>query len=279
LKHEEGKFVGMGGVEIFWQGWIPDTVRAACIVCHGLGEHSGRYAHVAAALGEHDLAAFALDHRGHGRSGGKRGHVGSFAEYIGDLDAFRRRIDERFGDLPRFLIGHSLGGLIAATYAESHGAGLAGLILSSAALRVDVDAPAIKLALGRLFSKLLPTIAMSNGLDPHQVSRDPAVVAAYIADPLVHDRVSARWFTEFTAAIDAVQEHAGDIPIPVLVMQSGADRLVAPRGAQEFFDRLTVASKNLKYWDGFYHEMFNELPDDRAQAIGLMIKWIEERLG
>jgi acylglycerol lipase len=278
LKHEDGKFVGTGGIEIYWQAWIPDTVRAAAILCHGLGEHSGRYEHVAAALKQHDIAAFALDHRGHGRSGGKRGHINTFSEYLGDLDAFRRQIDERFGDQPRFLIGHSMGGLIAATYAESHGAGLAGLILSSAALRVDVDAPAIKLALGRLFSKLLPGTTMSNGLDPNFVSRDPAVVAAYIADPLVHDRVSARWFTEFTAAIEAVQAHAGDITIPVLVMQSSADRLVSPRGAQEFHDRLTVASKTLKSWDGFYHEMFNELPDDRAQAIDFMLKWIEERL-
>jgi acylglycerol lipase len=278
MKHEDGKFIGAGGVEIFWQAWLPDTVRGVVIVCHGLGEHSGRYAHVAAALGEKDLAAFALDHRGHGRSGGKRGHINAFAEYTGDLDAFRRQVDARFGDLPRFLLGHSMGGLIAALYAESHGAGLTGLILSSAALRVDVDAPAIKLALGRLFSKLLPAISMSNELDPHHVSRDPAVVEAYIADPLVHDRVSARWFTEFTAAIESVQEHAGQITIPTLVMQSGADKLVAPRGAQEFFDRLTVANKALQVWDGFYHEMFNELPDDRAKAVALMLKWIEERL-
>jgi len=276
VKEEDGSFIGAGGVEIFWRCWLPDTIRAVCIICHGLGEHSGRYAQVAADLGVKDLASFALDHRGHGRSGGKRGHVNSFSEFLSDLDTFRRQVEERFAELPRFLIGHSMGGLIAARYAEGHGTGLSGLILSSAALRVDVDAPAIKLALGRLFSKLLPSLTMSNELDPNLISRDRKVVEEYINDPLVHDRVSARWFTEFTAAIEEVQEHANDISIPVLVMQSGDDELVAPRGAQEFSDRLTVEDGALKVWEGFYHEMFNEV--ERDKPVSFMIEWIEKHL-
>lgn len=277
MKTEEGRFIGTGGVEIFWRSWLPDTIRGVVLVAHGLGEHSNRYAHLAARLCERDLAAYALDHRGHGLSGGKKGHVIRFNDYLADLDAFRRQVEERYSDLPRFLLGHSMGGLIAASYAEAQGAGLSGLVLSSAALRVDVDAPAIKLALGRLFSKILPGITMSNELDPNMISHDREVVKAYIDDPLVHDRVSARWFTEFTAAIEAVQLRAHEISIPVLVMQSGDDALVAPRGAQEFFDRLTVEDKALKYWEGFYHEMFNEV--DREKAISLALDWIEGRLG
>jgi len=273
---EEGKFAGTGGVEVYWRAWLPDNVRAVVIICHGLGEHSGRYAELAERLNQHDLAAFALDHRGHGRSGGRRGHVLSFNEYLQDLDSFRRQVDARFERLPRFLLGHSLGGLIAARYAEEYNAGLAGLILSSAALRVDVNAPAIKLALGRVMSKILPALTLGNELDPHMISHDPKVVKDYIDDPLVHDRVSARWFTEFTAAIETVQERAGAIAIPTLVMQSGDDKLVAPRGAQEFFDRLTVPDKTLKSWDGFYHEMFNEV--DRQKPLELTLQWIEKHL-
>jgi len=279
LKTDDGRFVGAGGVEIFWRSWLPDTVRAVCLICHGLGEHSGRYARVAEALGAKGLASFALDHRGHGQSGGKRGHVDAFNDYLCDLDEFRRLVEERYGELPRFLIGHSMGGLIAARYAERQGAGLAGLVLSSAALRVDVDAPAIKLFMGRVFSKLLPGITMSNELDPTMISRDKKAVEDYMGDPLVHDRVSARWFTEFTRAIDAVQEQAAEINIPVLVMQSGADALVAPRGAVEFHERLTTGDKTVKEWEGFYHEMFNELPGDRERAINFMTDWIEARLG
>lgn len=276
MKEEEGKFSGVGGVEIFWRAWLPDRVRAVCVICHGLGEHSGRYAELAGDLAKKELASFALDHRGHGRSGGKRGHVMKFSEFLDDLAAFRRMVQGRAEGKKVFLIGHSMGGLIAARFAEERGEGLAGLILSSAALRVDVDAPAIKLAAGRFFSKYLPGLTMGNGLDPQMISHDKKVVAAYIADPLVHDRVSARWFTEFTAAIEAVQEQAGKIKVPTLVMQSGDDKLVAPRGAPEFFERLTVTDKKLKMWDGFYHEMFNEL--ERDKPVSLMTKWIEERL-
>lgn len=276
MKNDQGKLAGTGGIEIFWQSWLPDTVRGIVFIAHGLGEHSGRYAHLAEALGDKDLATFALDHRGHGRSGGKRGHVMKFNDYICDLDIFRRQVEEKFRELPRFLIGHSMGGLIAAHYAICHGTGLAGLVLSSAALRVDVDAPAAKLALGRFMSKIFPSITMSNELDPNNVSRDKKVVEDYINDPLVHDRVSARWFTEFTQAMESVHEGAREISIPVLVMQSGEDKLVAPRGAGEFNDRLTVQDHTLKIWDGLYHEMFNEV--EKQEVISFLIEWIEKRL-
>lgn len=276
MKKEEGTFVGAGGTDIYWQSWIPDTIRAVCIICHGLGEHSGRYEHVALKLGDEDIASFALDHRGHGKSKGRRGHVNSFGDYVSDVDSLRCRVEERFEDIPKFLIGHSMGGLIAANYAIVHGNGLSGLVLSSAALRVDVDASPVKLALGKVFSRLLPWITMSNELDPKMISHDEKVVELYENDPLVHDRVSARWFTEFMAAMDTAHEGARQISFPVLVMQSGEDALVAPRGAGEFFDRLAVEDKTLKHWEGFYHEMFNEV--EREKPLSFMIDWIEERL-
>ncbi len=276
MKEEEGKLAGAGGVEIYWRGWIPDTIRGVCLISHGLGEHIGRYAGVAEALCKEDVAAFGPDHRGHGKSGGKRGHVNSFSEYTSDLDSFRGQLEERFGELPIFLLGHSMGGLIAATYATTHSAGLDGLILSSAALRVEVNEPAIKLAVGRLASKLLPSLTMGNGLDSNFLSHDQAAVKDYNDDPLVHDRVSARWFTEFTAAIENVHEKAREINVPVLVMQSEEDRLVAPRGAEEFFDRLTVEDKTLKIWEGFYHEMFNEV--EKEKPISTLVNWIVERV-
>lgn len=276
MKPESGTFTGCGGIEIYWQAWLPDTIRAVCIIAHGLGEHSGRYEHVAHALVEHDLACFALDHRGHGQSGGKRGHILSFEEFENDLETFRRQVEGRFPDMPVFLIGHSMGGLIAASYAITKGQGLAGLVLSSAALRVDVDEPAIKLALGKLFSKILPGVTMSNGLDPDYISHEPDVVEKYKNDPLVHDRVSARWFTEFQKAIEKVHELAHEICVPALIMQSGDDKMVNPSGAREFYDRLTVEDSSLQYWEGFYHEMFNET--DKQKPISFMIEWIEKRL-
>lgn len=276
MKKEEGNFPGAGGVEIFKRAWIPDTIQCVCIIAHGLGEHSARYEHVAHALVEKDMACFALDHRGHGRSGGKKGHILRFEEYENDLETLHQEVRERFQDMPVFLIGHSMGGLISTCYAINRGQGLAGLILSSAALRVDVDEPAIKLAIGRLFSKVLPSITMSNGLDPEFISHDPEVVQKYKDDPLVHDRVSARWFTEFQRAISKVHQMAHQINIPLLVMQSGDDKLVNPAGAREFHDRLTAEDTALQYWDEFYHEMFNE--KEKQKPISFMIEWIEKRL-
>ncbi len=276
MKSEQGNFTGSGGVDIFWRAWIPDTIRAVVLIAHGLGEHSGRYEHVANALVEQDLACFALDHRGHGQSGGKRGHVLRFEEFECDLETLRRQAEDRFPDMSVFLIGHSMGGLICASYAITKGQGLAGLVLSSAALRVDVDEPAIKLAMGRLFSKILPSVTMSNGLEPEFISHDPEVVEKYKNDPLVHDRVSARWFTEFQAAIARAHDMAHQISTPVLVMQSADDKLVNPSGAREFYDRLTAEDSALQYWDGFYHEMFNEV--ERQKPISFMIEWMEKRL-
>lgn len=274
---QNGTFAGTGGIEIYWKSWLPESPRAIVILSHGLGEHLGRYEWVAEHLNARGFGAFALDHRGHGHSGGRRGHVLSFNEYLADLDAFRRReVEAKFGALPRFLLGHSLGGLIAARYAEEHGAGLTGLILSSAALRVDVTEPAIKLALGRFMSKVLPILTLGNGLDPNMISHDRKVVTDYINDPLVHDRVSARWYTEFTRNIELVQARAEAISIPILVMQSAEDKLVAPRGAPEFFGRLTVADKTLQVWNGFYHEMFNEV--ERQKPMDLTLQWIEKHL-
>jgi acylglycerol lipase len=279
LKTENGKFVGHAGIEIFWQAWLPDTIRCAVIISHGLGEHSGRYKELAQEFGKADFAVFALDHRGHGQSEGKRGHIMAFDEYLTDLDTFRRKVEERFSDLPRFLLGHSMGGLIASHYAIQFGAGLTGLILSSPGLRMGFDPPAIKLAAGRVMSKILPGLSLANGLDPNAVSRDKKVVEEYLADPLVHDRISARWGTEYIdKAMPAVHEKAHEITIPVLIMQSGDDQLVGPQGAQEFYDRLTTEDKTVKFWDGFYHEMFNEIPEDRAKAVQFTIDWIEKHL-
>jgi len=273
MKHEDGQFQGGGGLSIYWQAWLPEPAHTVLLLAHGLGEHSGRYAHVAKYFSDRGYAVFALDHRGHGQSAGKLGHVDRFTDYLADLDVLRHRAADRFPGKKIFLLGHSLGGLIAARFALAHPTELSGLITSSAAYKVVINANPVKLALGRFFSKYVPTLTMGNELDPNGVSRDPAVVKAYIEDPLVHDRVSARWFTEFVAAVAEAQAQAPSLKMPVLIMQSGADTLVAPEGAKEFFDRVGSPDKTLKLWPGFFHEMFNE--PEQAQVLDFTSGWLD----
>ena len=273
MKHEAGQFPGTGGVSIYWQAWLPEPAHTVLLIAHGVGEHSGRYLQVGKHFSEQGYAVFALDHRGHGQSAGKRGHVDRFADYIADLDILRHRAASQFPGKKIFLLGHSLGGLIATSYALLHPAELSGLVISSAAYKMEIKANPVKLALGRFFSKYVPALTMGNELDPNGVSRDPAVVKAYLEDPLVHDRVSARFFTEFVAAMAEVHARAASLKMPVLIMQSGADKLVLPEGAKEYFDKVGSSDKTFKLWPGLYHEMFNE--PEQAQVLNFASGWLD----
>ncbi len=275
---EESGFIdSFDGTKLYWKGWSADkSPRALILIAHGLGEHIGRYEHLGKFLAEKGFLVFGSDHRGHGRSEGKRGHIMSFDEYVRDYKIFRDFIQEKIGEEKSFLIGHSMGGLIAVHYVLNYPDDFSGLILSSPALRVEVSAGKVKQALGKFFSKYLPSLTMSNGLDPNFISRDPEVVKRYIEDELVHDRVSARWFTSFISAIDEAQRRAGEIKLPLLVMQSGADKLVVPDGAKEFYEKAQSQDKTLKIWEGFYHEMFNE--PEKEEVFKFLLEWLEAHL-
>lgn len=272
---ESGYLSGSDGRKIFWQGWRPaGDIKGLVIIAHGLGEHIGRYEQLAGFLNQKGYAVFGSDHRGHGKTEGKRGHILRFDEYTKDFKMIRDSVVSRFPGKCSVLLGHSMGGLIAVHYVLTYPSDFDGLALSSAALKVEVDASPVKLAAGRFFSKVLPGITMGNELDPNMISHDREVVRKYIDDPLVHDRVSARWFTSFTAAIAEAQSRAGEIMIPCLVMQSSEDKLVAPAGAGEFFGKVASADKTLQYWEGFYHEMFNEV--EKQKPYQFLLDWLEK---
>jgi len=274
---ESGLLAVKDGTRIYWHGFKPSgEIRGLVFISHGLGEHIGRYTHLAKFLEGKSFAVFGSDHRGHGKSDGKRGHIMSFDQYLDDYKIFRDSVVERFPGKKNFLLGHSLGGLIAVNYVLKYPSDFPALALSSAGLKIKTEASPIKLALGRFFSKVLPGITMGNELDPNQVSRDPEVVKKYIEDPLVHDRVSARFYTSTVAAVEQAHKRAGEIKIPILVMQSGADGMVDPEGAREFFEKVSSPDKTLKYWEGFYHEMFNEV--EKEKPYQYLLAWLEQHL-
>jgi len=272
---ETGTLEGKGGLRLYYR-WRPvDDARAVAVVVHGLAEHSGRYEHVFAALGEGCVSALGVDLRGHGRSGGARVYVDRFEDYVEDVERAIALARERAPGLPLFVIGHSMGGLVAIHHALAHGAGVAGYVFSSPGLRAAVRVPAWKDALGKVMSKVWPGLAIPTGIGPELVSSDPAVVAAYANDPLVTKTATARWYASFVAAQASAMARAGELLRPSLVLLGEADKLVDPRGGQDFFAVLGATDKTLKTYPGLYHEVFNEPEQQRVLAD--VVAWIGAR--
>ena len=282
MKHTEGRLElrhtsARGTSRLYTQSWLPDEpARAAILLVHGLGEHSGRYEYLAAHCTARGFAVYTADHYGHGRSEGLPGHVERFSVYLDGLRALRDDVRSREPDIPLFLLGHSMGGLIAAAFLGEDQASFRGCVLSGPALRSDAEPPALVLAIVRLVSWLAPTVPLI-GLDPSGVSRDPAVVSAYVSDPLVHHgKATARLITELSSAMRATLAAAPAIELPLLVMHGDADQLTSPAGSQALYDAAGSADKTLKLYPGLYHEIFNE--PERDDVLGDMSAWLEAHL-
>jgi len=272
-----GTLPAADGVPLFVQHWPAEAPRAALLVVHGLGEHGGRYAALARDLAPRGISVSAMDLRGHGRSGGPRAYARRFEVLVDDMERVRREVvATRFAHLPVFLLGHSLGGLIALRWLEAHpGAGLAGAILSAPLLGVKKEAARWKAALSGVLSKLLPRLPIANEIDPAELSSDPAYVRSYREDPLVHARITPRLYTEMTAAIgDAVAERAR-LALPLLFLVPGADSIVREEETLRFASGLT-GDVTVRRYPGFRHESLNER--DRAQPVGDVVRWIEARI-
>lgn len=272
-QHSEGTFTASDGISIFQQAWLPDGAPiAAVMLIHGLGEHSGRYAHVAAALTDAGIAVHALDHRGHGKSDGKRAFVKSYDEFMADLVQFRAQIEARHPGLPLFLLGHSMGGNLAVGHALDHQAGIAGLALSGAALQVGSDLSPAKLKVFRLVAKFAPGFR-PEGLSAEAISRDPAVVAAYRNDPLVFTgKISAGLGAALIGAMERFPARFGELTLPTLIMHGTDDQLASVDGSRALERAAVNADVTAHYYDGLYHEIFNE--PEREQVLADLVTWI-----
>ncbi|MFL6659555.1 MAG: alpha/beta hydrolase [Massilia sp.] len=236
------------------------SARGGIVIMHGLGEHSGRYRLLAQRLHEAGWSVRCYDHRGHGRSHGTRGDIPNGAPLLQDAQIIVDDFAVRTGCRP-FLLGHSMGGLFAAHVALSGRAALRGLILSSPALAVKLSRPQQWL-LG-LMRKIAPGMGLPNGLDPQYLSHDPAVVAAYRADPLVHNKISARLLSGMLASIDYCHTHAATLSMPALLLVAGEDHLVDASGSQRWHAALPSGRAEMHVYDGLYHEIFNEPGSER----------------
>lgn len=274
MKHQEGFFKGVRDTQIYFQSWLPERdPKAILLIVHGLAEHSGRYMNLVNHFLPLGYAVHGFDHPGHGRSDGSRVYVERFEDYTDTLKIYFDRI--RSGR-PVFLIGHSMGGLIGAVYLVDHQRELAGAVLSGPAVKVpDKITPTIVL-IGRMLSALVPRFGLL-GLEAEGVCRDPAVVQAYVSDPLVHrGKVTARLAAEMLKAMQFVSIQANQITLPIMIVQGSADRLVDAGGARMLYDTVSSADKEIRVYDGFYHEVFNE--PDRERVLRDVERWIEAHL-
>ena len=259
-----------------WSAPAPGP-RGTVLVVHGLGEHIGRYAHVAEYLVAAGWGVVGYDQRGHGASSGPRGGLPADDSLLCDLG---RVIDVVQGDRtePLVLLGHSMGGLVAGRYVAE---GLASppapwwrrvdaLVMSSPAL--DPGMSAVQKALLAVLGRLAPGLAVGNGLDPGWVSRDPAVVQAYRSDPSVHDRVTARLVRFIVDGGRVVRDLAPRWKVPTLLLYAGADRCVAPRGSAQFASAAPVGVLQAHRFDGLAHEIFNE--PERRQVLERLGQWL-----
>ncbi|MCG0239834.1 MAG: lysophospholipase [Firmicutes bacterium] len=288
MEHQTGSFRGRGGLPIFYQCWRPrgcpaapgpaepgsaDRPPAPVVVAHGLSEHSGRYAHLAAYLVERGHPVWALDHRGHGRSGGVRVYVDRFEDYLADLDRFLRIVQGAEGRAP-VLVGHSMGGLIALAYGLTRPEGLAGLVLSSPWLGLRLRPPLPLRLLVPVLSRLAPRLPVPNEGLLQYVCRDPELLRQYAADPLRARTATPRWFEEALRAQRWVVRRAAELRVPVLFLVAGDDRLVDVETTYRVYQSLP-GPKQWRLYPEMYHEVFND--PDRHRVFADLHRWLVEQ--
>lgn len=280
MKTFETKFQGQDGIDFYVRGWEPDggTPKALIALVHGLGEHTGRYVHVGQAMTDAGYALAGFDLRGHGRSGGARGHASSLDAYMQDIRQFFGLLEQRYSGPPHFLYGHSLGGLLTLTYAIQYGSGLQGVVATSPGLRTALEQQKAKLVLVKLLGSFLPTFTARSGLNPAKISRDPEVVQAYRQDPLVHDSASLAFGKAGLEAVELCFARAREFPVPLLMLHGTGDTIAFSSGSEDFAKQVREAGGEvtLKTWDGWYHELHNE--PEKAEVFKFMIDWLNQHL-
>ena len=255
--------------------WLPPVPQAVIAVVHGIAEHGGRYARLAERACAQGVGLVTLDLRGHGRSPGERSYVERFDDYLLDVDALWARAQALAAGSPVFLMGHSMGGAIAVRWLALRQTSAAGLILSSAALKIGGDVPRLLIALAPLLSRWLPRLRGTR-LDPQLISRDPAQVAAYVSDPLVSLKAPpARTGAELLAVMEANRTVAASLHLPVYLFHGDADRLTDPAGSREIFQAWGGEDKTLRLWPGSRHETLNDL--DRESVMAELLDWVGAR--
>ena len=277
MKHHEGYFKSIRDTNIYYQYWLPEgEPKAILFVAHGIAEHSGRYMNVVNHFVPAGYAVYGIDHIGHGKSDGKRVCVERFQDYTKTLKKYFDMIRGWQAEKPIFLVGHSMGGLISAAYLLEHQDELTGAVLSGPGIKVPDNISNAVIFAGKILSVVMPKAGIIQ-LDAEGICRDPAVVDAYVNDPLVYTgKITARLGAEMLKTIQHVTGSAIKIRLPIMIVQGGSDKLVDPSGAQLLYDSVSSEDKTINIYDGLYHEVFNE--PEHGQVLDDVKVWLESHL-
>ena len=278
----EGYLKGTGGCQLHYCIQEPtvtkehSTPRAAVLICHGYGEHLGRYNHVTNQLVKDNFTVFRFDYRGHGNSDGPRGHIDSFEDYLDDTETALHAMKSRYPELPSVILGHSQGGLITLSFLAERKSALVAAAVTSPFLGFGLKVPPWKAFLGRVCSKLMPALALSSDIDNYCISHDPEVVKAYENDPLVHSKATSRWFTEILTAHLNISKRAAEIKLPILIFQAGDDRIVSAADTEAVFEKINSPNKVYHLYPGLYHELLNE--PEGPEILARIIQWLNAQI-
>jgi alpha-beta hydrolase superfamily lysophospholipase len=273
----ERSFDGVGGVRIVYDVWTPDTEpRGVVVLAHGYAEHARRYDHVAQRFGGSGVITYALDHRGHGRSGGKRVYLRDISEYTDDFHTLVGIAAADHPELSRVVLGHSMGGGIVFAYGAEHPKDYTAMVLSGPAVAAQLEAAKLVAAVGKALGKVLPGAPVMN-LDADAVSRDPEVVAKYKSDPLVyHGRFPAGVSRALLQVGESEPQLAAKLTAPLLIVHGEKDRLISVEGSRILAENAAPAEVALKVYPGLFHEVFNE--PEKDLVLDDVTAWIETHL-
>ena len=275
VRRLESRFEGARGQSLFRRSWLPPEPERVVVLAHGFAEHSGRYDSLGAWLAARGVAVHALDHEGHGRSAGRRGHIASFDHLLDDLEVFLRVVEGEQPGASLTLLGHSMGGLLVAALLCERAPAVSGAVTSGAALALSAGVSRVRVAGARLLRRLMPRVSLASGLDPNGLSRDPEVVRRYVEDPLVFRRMTASFAAELLGAVERVSQSRREVALPMLVMHGGEDPICSPEGSRAFFQRVRGPGSALRIYPKLRHEIFNE--PEQEDVFQDTLEWLRAR--
>jgi alpha-beta hydrolase superfamily lysophospholipase len=262
------------GISLFGQSWEPaDSIIGVICVFHGHGEHTGRYEQFASAMNDSGFAVTGFDLRGHGKSGGLRGHIPSYDQLMDDCSLILSETMKHYQGKPVFLLGNSMGGNIVVNYALRRKPQISGVIALAPQLRNAMTIPAWKVFAGRLFFDIWPTFGAGDGINRNYLSRSPEVVSSIKNDSLCHDRVTAHYFCINDAGEWALS-HASDLKIETLIMHGDSDKVTSAEASRTFAEKSNHCT--LKSLPGFYHQLYEE--PGKEELFNYMVGWMRKRL-
>jgi alpha-beta hydrolase superfamily lysophospholipase len=281
VKHTTGDFETSDGVKIFFQCWSPQgasgkPAHAVLTIVHGMAEHSDRYDFPIEYFTKLGFTVYAMDLRGHGSSGGRRAYADSFQQLLQDIRLFLKTVRKKEHGKKVFLIGHSFGGQLVLNYGARFPDDLAGIIVSSPNIRLQLKVPFIKRLFAPVVSRIFPTLTIGNELDATTISHDAEVVKRYREDKRVARKITTRLADITLGNQLEMMNLAARFHVPSLLMHAGDDRICSAEGTKDFFHKIPIQDKSLKIYDGFYHELFNEVGRDKVFKD--MENWLEKRI-